>query len=57
MAQAEHSFHKKGVFSGASGVRSNNSAMGNWSWRQPLIIVLGGCTVGSGTRHRFLRRA
>ena len=60
MAHAERAFHKKGVFSGASGVRSDGSAMGNWSWQQPLIIVIfgwGGCTVGTGTRHRFRRRA
>ena len=47
MAHAELAFHKKGVFSGASSVRSDGSAMGNWSRRQPLIIVIfgwGGCT-------------
>ena len=60
MAHAERAFDEKGVFSGASSIRSDGSAMGNWSRRQPLIIVIflwGGCTVGTGTRHRFRRRA
>ena len=60
MAHAERALDEKGVFSGASGVRSDGSAMGNWSRRQPLIIVIfgwGGCTVGTDTRHRFRRRA
>ena len=60
MAHAERAFHKKGVVSGASSVRSNGSAMGNWSPRQPLIIVIfgwGGCNVGTGMHHRFRRRA
>ena len=59
MAHAERAFDEKGVFSGASGVRSDGSAMGNWSRRQPLIVVIfgwGGCTVGTGTRHGFRRR-
>jgi hypothetical protein len=53
VAHAERALDEKGVFSGASGVRSDGSAMGNWSRRQPLIM----CTVGTGTRHRFRRRA
>ena len=60
MAHAERAFHKKGVFLGASSVRSDGSTIGNWSRRQPLIIVIfgwGGYTVGTGMRHRFRRRA
>ena len=59
MAHAERAFDEKGVFLGASGVRSDGSAMGNWSRRQPLIVVIfgwGGCTVGTDTRHGFRRR-
>jgi len=60
VTHAEHAFDEKGVFSGASGICSNGSAMGNWSRWQPLIVVIfgwGGCTVGTGTRHRFQCRA
>ena len=60
VAHAKRAFDEKGVLSGASSVRSNGSAMGNWSWWQPLIIVIfgwGGCTKGTGTCHRFRRRA
>ena len=58
MAHAERAFDEKGVFSGASGVRSDGSAMGNWSRRQPLIVFIlgGGCTVGTGTSYEFPRR-
>jgi len=59
VTHAERVFDEKGVFSGASGIRSEGSAMGNWSRRQPLIVVIfgwGGCTVGTGTRHGFRRR-
>ena len=38
VAHAEHAFDEKGVLSGASGIHSNGSVMGNWSWRPPLII-------------------
>ena len=60
VAHAERAFDEKGVLSGASSVHSDGSAMGNWSRRQPLIIVIfrwGGCTEGTGTRHGFRHRA
>ena len=59
-AHTERAFDEKGVLLGASSIRSNGSAMGNWSRRQPLIIVIfgwGGCTEGTGTPHRFQHRA
>jgi hypothetical protein len=42
VAHAKRAFDKKGVFSGASSVRSDGSTMGNWSRRQPLIIDISG---------------